>query len=78
MGNSNNRAEWPVYAALVLLAAAAAYVGGYYAMGTHVPALNGASLLRVYPAKWQATVFVPAAKLESVLRGIEVETDVEQ
>jgi|GEM_PF-2537338 len=51
------------------------YVGGYFAMGTPNPSLNGAALLREYSAQWQATVFVPAAKLESALRGLEVETD---
>jgi hypothetical protein len=81
MAEPRKRADWAIIVGLavllLLLTNGVVYIVGYFAMGTAVPSLSGGELLRVYPAEWQATVFVPAAKVESILRGIRVEVEAE-
>ena len=59
----------PSTAALILAvvpALLAAYVGAYFWLGEPLPLET--SLLRVYSTDWQATLFTPAAYIESTLR----------
>ena len=83
MADSRKKADWPVVAALLLLpvlAALGAYVSCYYAMSDLSPSLTAAelnskpNLVRFYDAKWKATIFTPAAKVESLMRGQRVQT----
>lgn len=63
----------------LLLAVAGAYVGCYLGMSDLSPALTAAplngkpGLVRFYDAWWKATIFSPAAKIESALRGCQVD-----
>jgi hypothetical protein len=60
----------------VLLLPAAAYFGGYFALGGIGTLSTGSAtyMCRVYPAQWQADIFRPAAKVESFFTGQEVKT----
>jgi FlaG/FlaF family flagellin (archaellin) len=69
------RSHWlaPVLIAVLLAGAPAAYVCGYFTMAEavhHWP--DNPWTVRVYPWKWQAVLFTPAAALESVIRGRQV------
>ena len=72
MERTRNPASSPLIVAIILVAVLAAYVSAYYLMGTVGSA--GAQRLHVYPTQWQATLFTPAAKVESLLLGREVGT----
>ena len=49
----------------------ASYVTGYFVLGTPALALQ---FTRVYESRWLAIIYVPAAWVESVVTGDEVET----
>lgn len=62
----------PLIVAAVLFGLLALYVTGYYAMGK---VSSGVGIrFHVYPMKWQADLYAPAAHLESLLIGSEVVT----
>lgn len=73
MPSPRKKGDWPVVAALVvavlLLAALGGYVGGYLALSYRVDVEGDERLWRAYDYKWQAAVFTPAAKVESLLIG---------
>ena len=65
----------PILAVLaVALVTLGAYVGGYLCLGQEMPygAPGATGIGRVYHHHWQAQVFRPAAKIESLARGIEI------
>lgn len=79
MDDERKKSNWPLIAALmlaVLLLPAAAYFGGYFALGGIGTLSTGSAtyMCRVFPAQWQADVFRPAAKVESFFTGQEVKT----
>jgi hypothetical protein len=82
MGERSRKADWPILCAVVatLVLALGAYIGCYYAMSDLRPSLAAAEmnskpgLVRFYDAKWKATIFTPATKVESLLRGQPVQT----
>jgi hypothetical protein len=76
----------PVLAAIVLVAAlVGAYVAGYLWLGQLTTANQGIAVLngvhyraaprwcRNFNTQWEAVLFEPATKVESWLRGIEIE-----
>lgn len=68
---------WVAATALLLLGLVGAYVAGYYLRGTaEDDPFGGDQLRRSYPSEWEATLFRPAARMESALSGREVFTDV--
>jgi hypothetical protein len=72
---NERRSKWlaPVLLAATLVALPPVYVGTYIATGQTVYSSPGGPLaMRVYPAKWLAQLFVPAAKIESAIRGNRV------
>jgi len=61
-----------------------AYVAGYFWLGVQRDLIHSVGYpkpgdpsvsTRIYPQRWMATAFHPAAKIEGWLRGIEAETD---
>jgi hypothetical protein len=52
----------------------AIYVGGYFALSVRHPGPVAESWCRIYQRKWQAEIYKPAAKVESVLTGDAVIT----
>jgi hypothetical protein len=76
----NERRAFPLVPAVLtaVLLLLLAYPTGYFWLGTK-RAMWGSDLVRVqtgvvrlYPHKWQATIFQPAAYLESLCRRVEV------
>lgn len=70
MEERRKKADWPIIAGAILcltLAALGAYTTAYYALSKTVLA-SGKSVIRSYDTKWQAALFAPAAKVESMLR----------
>jgi hypothetical protein len=55
--------------AIVLLTLGAAYLGGYFWLGQRFD--YDETTTRLYPQQWMASVFKPAAQLETWLTGIE-------
>lgn len=69
MSERPKRADWPIITGVVapVLLAAALYVWGYFA-------LSDAEFYRkldmhLYDYNWQASIYTPAASVESVVRG---------
>ena len=58
--------------AIVLLALGAAYLGGYFWLGQRFDYDETAA--RLYPQQWMANSFKPAARLETWLTGVEVQS----
>ena len=54
----------------VVLVTLGAYLGGYFWLGDRL--YGGPAPLRYYRYRWQATLFTPAAKVDSYLRGYSV------
>jgi len=79
------RSSWlvPVLVAVIALVAGTSYIVGYFALGEHALATvvapsAGQSVAanapaRIFPSKWQAMLFTPAAKIESAITGEEVD-----
>jgi hypothetical protein len=69
----------PILAALaILLLPLAAYLGGYFWLGTradrfHVLTSELARIDRTYPQRWLAIIYQPAARAEETVRDVEVE-----
>lgn len=69
---------------LILLVAVGAYVGGYFALSTQERIMAPLQKIgeprreyiraRVFTHYWQARLFAPAARVESLIRGEPVET----
>jgi hypothetical protein len=57
----------------VILQPAVLYVAGYLALSRTSPGAPD-HWCRIYRLKWQAEIFKPAAKVESVITGDEVST----
>ena len=79
MNNARKKAVWPIVAALtglIVLATLGLYVWGYFAMGEtfHVETHRDHFVSRVYSEKWQAQLFRPASKIDSLVTGEEVRT----
>ena len=79
MSADRNKGGWQIAAgvifALVVMVALGVYVRGYYKMGAVGGVMlepGGPATVRVYNAKWKTTLFTPAAKVESLLRGRHV------
>ena len=80
------RSNWlPAFTVVVfLLAAVLSYIVGYfalgqYAMATAVSPLNGSTTpksapARIYSSKWEAMIFNPGARIESVITGEDIAT----
>jgi hypothetical protein len=58
----------------VILLPAVLYVAGYLALSRTSPGATPDHWCRIYRLKWQAEIFKPAAKVESVITGDEVST----
>ena len=75
---NTERRPFPLTPAVLAAAAALllAYVGGYFLLGTRSTVRESpyvvVGVVRLYPHKWQATVFQPAAYVESLCLGVEV------
>jgi hypothetical protein len=69
---SNAPAVLAAIAVLLLVISTTSYVVGYFAL-CDAPR-NGPVLYRTYQKQWQATLFGPAAYVESLSTGSEVET----
>ena len=71
----------PILATLAILCALlGAYVGGYFWLGEHRDSLaegfmGRRLIIRMYRYEWQVTIFKPATKLETRLRGVDVHLD---
>jgi hypothetical protein len=50
------------------------YVGGYFALSRTSGGATPDDWCRIYRMKWQAEIFKPAAKVESMITGDEVST----
>jgi hypothetical protein len=81
-GMEERRSNWlvPSLVAIILLVAGASYIVGYFTLGkpalfTPLAAKSVAAKapVRIFPSKWQAMLFTPAAKIESAITGEEVE-----
>ena len=80
------RSNWlPTLTVVVfLLAAVLSYVVGYFALGQHamataVGSVNGSTTpanapARIYSSKWEAMLFSPGARIESVITGDDIAT----
>jgi hypothetical protein len=66
----------PILAVLaVVLAMLGAYVGGYLWLGTReLIVVDEGGVLHDYPHQWEASIFQPAAWVESKLLGVTVES----
>jgi hypothetical protein len=76
MPSPRKTADWPIVAAIVLamvLMPLGVYVGGYYATGEKLETPSR-SYYRIYSTRWQARIFWPAARVESVFTGDEIVT----
>lgn len=70
--------------AVFLLAATLSYVVSYFALGQHaiataVGSVNGSTTpasapARIYSSKWEAMLFSPGAKIESLITGEDIAT----
>lgn len=82
MSERRKKAAWPIVAALMtvlLLVPLGSYVGGYFALGTlkltePAPPYQP-KLVRWFPHVWQAILFYPATRVESLIRGEPVKPD---
>ena len=65
----------PIMAVLAILLPFASYVGGYFWLGTVTNATTpaGPVAVRVFPYRWQAVVFRPAASMDAFVRRSPVE-----
>lgn len=72
--NQNCRSFVPIAAAAIMLAVClTAYIAGYFAATDGVGTLPPTGeQVRVFNYEWQAQLFAPAAKVESVFAGREV------
>ena len=59
---------------LVVAALLGAYVGGYFVVEDYWEMGNSNCTVRTYRHQWQATIFQPAAWVESKLSGVTIET----
>ena len=79
MSEARKESGWPVVVAVVLavvLLPLAVYVGGYFATCTGIDRrFDWYADFRYYRYEWQAWVFQPAAKVESLLTGQTTVTD---
>jgi hypothetical protein len=70
MSQVRKKADWPIIAGAILalgVVALGAYVGGYFALAkTHYASM---ATLRSYPSPWLASIYKPASKVESLLKG---------
>src|SRR6476660_985817 len=68
---SRKSAAAPILAALAIVLVSAAYVAGYFWLGRlwHIRYIDHSETRRVYPHRWQASIFRPAACIESKVRG---------
>jgi hypothetical protein len=76
MADSRKKADWPVVAALgvvaLLLALPVVYVGGYFLLpetSTRNFPQVGVATVRVFDAKWEVQVYQPMARIESQVSG---------
>ena len=60
---------WAAVAIVSLVAALAIYITAYFQRGLVVPIYTSRATIinRMYPTRWEPTIFVPAAKVESLL-----------
>ena len=68
-------ASWPIVAALlvaVVLVPLALYVGGYFALSSKVEFAPNV-YVRYFKPRWGATIYAPAAEIESHVTGGKVE-----
>ena len=56
---------------VIFAALFASYVTGYFVLGTRA---TGIGFFRVYESRWLAIIYDPAARIESVVTGNEVQT----
>jgi hypothetical protein len=63
-------------AGAIIIVLLAAYVVGFFTMSRVGTATNGAHTVRfhIFQSKWQAELFRPAAKVESLLDGRDFDT----
>jgi len=76
MNDAPSRPNVGLIAAAILIALLAAYLIGYFAAGRNGVATIGPRSVRlhIYQHRWQADLFRPLARVESVLVGQEVDT----
>jgi hypothetical protein len=76
MASPRKKSDWPIVTAVVLavvLVPLGVYVGGYFVTGEKLETPSS-SYYRIYPTRWQARIFWPAARVESVFTGDEIVT----
>lgn len=78
MSENRKTTDWPIVAGvavmLLLVAALGLYVVGYFATSTSHSGPIPDSRCRIFRLKWQADIYKPAAKVESVVTGDHVST----
>jgi len=78
------RPNWlPVLISVIVFVAGTSYIVGYFTLGQHAlatviaPSAGQSAAVnapaRIFPSKWQAMFFTPAAKIESAITGEEVD-----
>jgi len=75
MTDERKSAVWPIVVlALCLAVPLAAYVAGYFLLGDAVSAFPDNDKHRFYSSRWEARIFEPAARIESLVIGRRVVT----
>jgi len=81
-GGRRSNSLVPFLLVVILAAVATFYVVGYFTLGDRAIATvtatatgqftPGSAPARIYSSKWVATLFIPAAKIESAISGEEI------
>lgn len=78
MSESKKHAGWPVVAALaapiVIAGAVGLYAWGYFATSQCHDTPNGYATWRVFDREWEESIFYPALRVESWLRGVKIDS----
>jgi len=68
------RPPYALIAAVVILCLAlTAYVGGYFVLSKYNDHPNNDVLIREFKHRWQAKIYLPLVKAESLVRGRRIE-----
>lgn len=75
MTERREKGGWKIVAGLLvafLIVPLGSYVGCYVGMGKPLNGSQDGECFRMYDARWKATLFTPAANVESMLTGRKV------